>query len=166
MPDPTDALLGACGLYCGACDNYLAFQPVNNHLLATAKFCVASPEHLACRGCHSDQLTEHCARCAMRNCANEKGVRYCGECPEYPCATLTKFHADGFVLKGAKHRTDILANTGQLRASGTGKWQLDQTQRWRCVCGLRFSYYETRCARCGQSLPSYATSTDTEDRTA
>ena len=156
MSQPEEKLLGACGLYCGACNNYLAFQPQNSHLLTTAKFAIENPQRLACRGCHSEQLTEHCARCAMRNCANGKGLRFCGECAEYPCETIGKFHADGFVLEGATHRTDILDNTVRLQSVGPTQWLIDQASRWTCTCGLAYSYYESVCARCGESLPSYA----------
>ena len=97
----------------------------------------------------------------MRNCAKDKGLRFCGECAEYPCEKIGKFHADGFVLDGATHRTDILDNTARLQSVGPIQWLLDQERRWTCTCGLPFSYYESHCARCGESLPSYATDKQT-----
>lgn len=59
-----EALMGKCGLYCGACPTYL---------------------HGGCGGCIREHET---GDCYSRDCALERGVRFCGECGEFPCEVI------------------------------------------------------------------------------
>ncbi|MCK8060281.1 MULTISPECIES: DUF3795 domain-containing protein [unclassified Fusibacter] len=151
-----DKLIGACGLYCGGCDNYLAFQEGQEHLLKTDKYLTPAIDKLKCNGCNSDSLSEHCSKCEIRKCAHNKGLEYCGACNDFPCDIVMKFHQDGAVLDGARHRLDIIKNTDHMR-QGLKEWLDASERRWTCSCGLKFSYYEKQCHRCKETLDSYAT---------
>ena len=64
------ALLGKCGVYCGACPTYLASN---------------------CKGC-ADEHTK--GDCFSRDCAAEKGLDFCGQCGKFPCDDImNKPHA-------------------------------------------------------------------------
>ena len=149
-------LIGFCGLYCGACDNYLAFKKDNEHLLENEKFKTIELQELSCNGCHSEKLTEHCGKCLLRKCAIDKGIDSCGYCPKYPCDELKKFKNDGHKWQGAKHRKDTLVNINYLLENDLENWIIRQENRWKCECGLSYSYYEKNCNNCGKRLNSYA----------
>jgi len=61
--------IGACGLYCGECDVYLAFK--NN----------------------DQKLKEEIAR---DHNLRSSYVHVCIECPEFPCEMLDEFHKKGY----------------------------------------------------------------------
>jgi len=148
-------LIGACGLYCGACDNYRAFRPDGEHLLQTDKFRVPNPETLSCDGCHSGKLTDHCSACKMRHCAKNRGIVHCGICTDYPCENILKFKEDGERWAGATHRTFIFDNIGLMQTIGTEKWKEIQLRRWQCECGQPYTFYETTCHVCGKKAALY-----------
>ncbi|HBI39292.1 MAG TPA: hypothetical protein DDY71_16745 [Spirochaetia bacterium] len=152
-------LVGFCGLYCGACDNYLAFTKEKKDLLSNEKFQVSDIETLSCSGCHTNKLTEHCSKCLLRKCAMEKEIDSCGFCQKYPCDDLKKFQGDGLKWQGARHRVDVFKNIEQLTDTGIEKWIQNQENKWKCDCGLTYSYYEKKCNRCGKELCSYAEET-------
>ena len=145
-------LLGACGLYCGACYHYRASLPQGVHLLEEARRQGRELEGFACRGCRSDELYVHpdCAGCEIRACADARAVAHCGGCGDFPCERILGFQSDGRI-----HHRDVLASLGDLKANGAGRWLAVQAQRWTCSCGVGFSWYEVRCDCCGAPLASY-----------
>jgi hypothetical protein len=146
------ALLGVCGLYCGACYHYRAASPEGKHLLALAVQQGRSEDDFTCGGCRSDKLYIHpgCSECAFRACTDEKGLLHCGLCVDYPCGRLKAFQADG-----RPHHADIFDNIEDLIASGHERWLAKQERRWTCRCGAKFSWYEERCHACEGPLNSY-----------
>jgi hypothetical protein len=147
-----NALLGVCGLYCGACYHYRASFPEGEHLLEEATRQGRSLEGFACKGCRSDSLYVHpgCAECRIRACAETMGIIHCGLCVGYPCAQLKGFQSDG-----RPHHADIFDNLHALKALGAQEWLATQESRWTCTCGTAFSWYEERCSSCGKSANSY-----------
>lgn len=145
-------LLGACGLYCGACNHYRASFPEGEHLLDEAKHQGKPAAGFTCKGCRSDALYIHpgCAHCTIRACTDHRGIPHCGLCPESPCERLEAFRDDGHV-----HHLDILTLLEELRKQGPGRWLAEQEKRWQCRCGASFSWYEESCHRCGAPLGSY-----------
>ncbi len=106
----------------------------------------------ACRGCRSDSLYIHpgCAACRIRACAQAKGLPHCGSCAEMPCHVLLAFREDGHA-----HHLEILRNLVELNRIGPGEWLTAQEKRWRCSCGMAFSWYERSCHSCGRVLVAY-----------
>jgi hypothetical protein len=154
MMDEVDstALLGVCGLYCGACYHYRASFPEGKHLLEEALHRGRDVEGFTCDGCRSNALYVHpgCSQCQIRACAERRGIIHCGECAEFPCDRIAGFQADG-----RAHHRDVLSNLEDLKACGAAPWLAAQDQRWRCACGAKFSWYEESCRRCDASLASY-----------
>ena len=59
-----DALIGKCGIYCGACPTFLAGN---------------------CEGCTAEHQT---GDCYSLDCATRRGLDFCGACAEFPCTTI------------------------------------------------------------------------------
>jgi hypothetical protein len=151
MSDPR-LLLGVCGLYCGACNHYRASFPEGVHLLEEAARQGKELQGFTCAGCWSNVLYIHpgCAECKLRACAESRNILHCGFCFEFPCEQIKAFRNDG-----RKHHVDVFSNLEELRSKGPDHWLAEQEGRWRCECGVSYSWYETVCHQCGASLHSY-----------
>lgn len=145
-------LLGACGLYCGACTHYRASFPESKHLLNEAKELGSSIDGFECSGCRSgkEHLHTGCDVCNIRTCVETKGLTHCCECETFPCDMLTAFQNDG-----RPHHLDVVSNSEEVRKSGFEQWLIDQKDRWKCKCGLSYSWYEGTCANCSSELNTY-----------
>lgn len=153
MPRAEDRdLLGACGLYCGACYHYRASTRDGKHLLEEAVRQGRSLEGFTCRGCRSHLLYVHpgCAQCEIRACTDRRGIAHCGLCTEFPCERIWAFRNDGRI-----HHLETIVQLEQLAAEGPDRWLAAQARRWRCRCGMPFSWYETACHSCGAPVASY-----------
>lgn len=146
-------LIGACGLYCGACDCHRVGEADGRHLAASEKMMNLPAGAVPCHGCGSEQLTPWCRQCAIRRCARDKQLTHCGECAEHPCAQWQAFVAEGHQFAGARHRLSCPLNLGWLTALGVERWLKEESRRWRCACGQAQTYYESHCARCGAPQP-------------
>jgi hypothetical protein len=146
-------LLGVCGLYCGACYHYRASFPESKHLLEEARQQGRELIGFTCKGCRSDALYIHpgCSQCKIRACAENKEIPHCGLCAEYPCKQFKAFQNDG-----RKHHLDIMLQLKAIKMKGPEHWLDEQTQRWTCRCGKKFSWYEKACRHCGAMLDSYS----------
>jgi hypothetical protein len=120
-------LLGACGLYCGACYHFRASFPEGKHLLEQARLEGRELTGFTCAGCRSDTLYIHpgCAQCKIRACAEGNGIEHCGLCLELPCDRIKAFINDGHI-----HHLDVLANLMELVAKGPDQWLDEQQRRW------------------------------------
>ena len=145
-------LLGACGLYCGACYHYRASLPEGENLLGEAARRGRDFEGFTCEGCRSDALYAHsgCAECEIRACADDRGLDHCGLCAQFPCDRIEAFQSDG-----RTHHRAVLCQLEDLAARGAEVWLEEQSQRWLCSCGTGFSWYEETCRACGKPVPSY-----------
>ncbi len=147
--NPQFRLLGACGLYCGACTHYRASFPEGKHLLELAQNQGRRIEGFTCQGCRSDQRYIHpgCAKCQIRACVEAGGFLHCGQCRFCPCERLMAFIYDGHL-----HHLNIPDQLEELLRLGPERWIIEQARRWTCRCGSPFSWYEEKCQSCGASL--------------
>lgn len=154
MAKNANMLLGACGLYCGACYHYRAsfyeFGRLSKEAARRGRD--HDLEGFTCQGCRSDKLYIHpgCAQCEIRACADRKGILHCGLCKELPCDRIKAFQGDGRV-----HHRDILIELEALREKGADNWLKEQAIRWTCECGESYSWYEETCNNCGKPINSY-----------
>lgn len=147
-----EAILAACGLYCGACYHYRACFYDDESLVAEAARRGRPVVGFTCQGCRSERLYVHpgCADCLIRACADRRGIPHCGLCPELPCERLAAFQSDSRL-----HHRDILDQLKDLRQQGADRWLALQAHRWQCACGEPFHWYQETCHRCGAAVPSY-----------
>lgn len=89
------ALIGRCGLYCGACR---AFRDGR------------------CRGCRAN---ESCSWCKVGSCCDSRGLASCAECAEFPDASACRA-LNGTLprLVGILRRSDRAACIARIRAIG------------------------------------------------
>ena len=76
-------LVAICGIYCGTCPSYLAWQENDiEQLERRAQRHGISIEEVHCNGCLSDKLFSLCVECrhGFRKCAREHKVTWCFEC--------------------------------------------------------------------------------------
>lgn len=152
----TTPLLGACGLYCGACNHYRASYPEGKHLIEKAKQEGRNIEGFTCQGCRSDRLYIHpgCLECQIRNCVEAQGILHCGQCGKLPCEQLLAFINDGHI-----HHLNLDLQVQRLNSLGTDGWIIEQVRRWMCKCGTPYSWYDETCQSCGASLDSVLSDT-------
>lgn len=135
-----------CGLYCGACDCFLATK--YGELSELARGSRYAPEELACKGCKGLQRNIFCSRCGIRACAEDKEVAFCFECSSFPCEKVKLFRHDEH-----PHHSIIFANLSAISRSGTNEWLDQQRARWSCTtCGRSFSWYDKSCHKCETEL--------------
>jgi len=152
MSSNAPVLLGACGLYCGACYHYRASFYERERLQREAARRGRDPRGFTCQGCRSEKLYIHagCAQCEIRACVDSREIAHCGLCLEFPCERINAFQSDGRV-----HHLGVLVQLKRLREIGADKWLSEQAQMWQCECGEQYSWYEETCNRCSKPLPSY-----------
>ncbi len=149
--------LGAvCGLYCGACTLYRAWEnddtekvlEIYQRMYPNKEVAV---EELRCDGCLSEgHLSPYCHQCKIRQCAAEKpGVTRCSDCLDFPCSLITKFSTDG-----VRHHAEVLKNIRRQQKVGVDEWLQEEYERMRCqLCGVSLDWYAQTCHRCGTAQP-------------
>jgi len=118
-------LVGACGLYCGECEIYLAHINRDGEMKRSLAERISrsfgknvSPESVVCQGCKSELCWDE--DCEIRMCAVAKGVDFCFECPDYPCDKLKNFYDNGY----QKARV----NMEGMRKIGVERWLKEMRQ--------------------------------------
>lgn len=112
MKDIAKKLAAPCGLYCGACIDYL--------------------EHKSCHGCTCQcavcSASEHHQHCNIYACCVEqKRLEACSECEDFPCSNLIQFCYNPIWL----HHLPIIENLGRRKAIGTKRWLKEQEAAWK-----------------------------------
>jgi len=152
-----EGLAAVCGLYCGACRAYRAWQDNNQELLEeirqnmASRGTVANLEDLQCDGCLSGgRLTPYCQQCQLRLCPDDKsGVTRCSDCPDFPCSRITGFNNDG-----VRHHAEVLDNLRRLQEIGLEAWLKQEEERWCCPqCQTPVDWYARTCFQCGAEQP-------------
>ena len=152
-----EGLAAVCGLYCGACSIYCAWQNNNQELLETLRKTMSSQwgevtlEELRCDGClGGGHLTPYCRQCALRLCPEGKpGVTRCADCPDFPCSHITDFNTDGM-----HHHAEVLDNLRRLQEIGLEAWLDEEEEQWRCSqCQAPMAWYARTCLQCGAEQP-------------
>lgn len=135
-----------CGLYCGACDVFIA--NMNSKVEALAQAWKMDLNQLKCHGCKSTVNAIYCMDCDIKKCAQNRDIEYCFQCEEYPCSRLVAFRNDEH-----PHHSIVLQNLGFIQSQGSARWLEKQKERWSCPnCGTGFSWYAKTCEICGGAL--------------
>jgi len=152
-----EPLAAVCGLYCGACGIYRAWQNNDRELLETIRENMTSQwgeitlDDLRCDGClGGGHLTPYCNQCALRLCPEDKpGVTRCSDCSDFPCSRITDFNNDGM-----RHHAEVLDNLRRIAEIGVEAWVRQEKERWRCPqCQAPVDWYARTCFQCGAEQP-------------
>ncbi len=65
-------LLGICGVYCGACSTYRAYNDNDEAIFEWETRMGMPPNQVYCKGCGSDLVNEWCGNCKFRKCIKNK----------------------------------------------------------------------------------------------
>jgi len=137
-------LVGFCGVCCGACTTYRAYND-NDESLVEWEIRTGMPkEEIFCEGCRSGLVNKWCSECKFRKCVEGKKIENCFQCETFPCKMLVDFS------KTRPHRTLGLRNLVQLKDARIEDWLKEQEKRWTCSsCGKKLHWYAERCPKCG-----------------
>ena len=116
-------LVGACGLYCGECEVYVAFSEGDLERQEEIADSISrqfdtevGPEQIMCGGCYGPEEISFCAGCKIRRCATQRGYSTCAECDEADrCQTLGVFLKTDPGKQAAKGLVD-------MKKLGLEKW--------------------------------------------
>ena len=140
-------LLGFCGVYCGACTTYRAYND-NDKALVEWEIKKGMPkEEIICKGCRSGFVNKWCSECKFRKCIEDKRIENCFDCEDFPCKMLVEFS------KTRPHRILGLKNLTQLQNASIEEWLKKQEKRWACsFCGKKLHWYTEKCPKCGEKF--------------
>ncbi|HEY31720.1 MAG TPA: DUF3795 domain-containing protein [Dehalococcoidia bacterium] len=148
-------LVGICGLYCGTCQNYLAYQENDVEQLEKISQSTNIPmEEIRCDGCLSDKLFPLCVDCrhGFRRCAGDKKVTWCFQCPDFPCQRLEDF-TGVHVVDGISHHANVIEDLRDMKERGIEQWVEKQERAGRCQeCGKRLYWFARKCPSCNTQV--------------
>ena len=151
MKESKNQLIGICGLYCGTCPRYLAYQDQDlNELQKMAVSDKVPVEDIRCDGCLSDNVYPTCRDCrhGFRRCSEEKKVTWCFQCRDFPCRRLEDF-SKIHVVNGIWHHKKVVENLQFMKDHGTEEWKKQQDKEAACPnCGKILYWHSLKCPRC------------------
>ena len=140
--------IACCGINCEAC-SVLQFG-LGNTKDTFIGCCGSIPvSELKCGGCRSDFVYSGCRTCDIRKCALNRNLSHCSECSDFPCRQYKKWQSVGKILP---HLREASLNIEILKRHGMDTLVKEQQARWSCsTCGTPFSWYSSKCTKCGES---------------
>ncbi len=132
-------LLAPCGIYCGACRQYLLWK---KDLLEERGY------KIGCKGCRI--RNKNCAF-IRRDCSllRNKQIEFCYECNKFPCQNLKKinFHYQ------EKYNVNMINNLKRIEEIGTEKWLKEQVDLYTCPeCGGEICVHDMECYNCSKRI--------------
>ena len=145
--DSLYALIGRCGLYCGACDIYRVYvDKKEEEQKKMAEFFKCRPEQVRCQGCQNLTLEDWCSECKILECLNKNKYHYCYECKEIETC-------DNYQGLNKRYNNIPYKNLKRLKEIDKKKWLEEQIKRWHCPgCGEPIKYDDNKCDDCGFDL--------------
>jgi hypothetical protein len=146
------ALVGKCGLYCGACDIYRAQRDDQEWRRRMAEFFKCAPEKVACEGCGALTPTCWSFDCEMVKCLKDKGYDFCYQCKDFDEKTCEKFEEIwNRYLKETGF--DLRQSLLEIKRGNTVKWLEECERRYTCPhCGKPTAIGSEKCHHCGKKL--------------
>ena len=148
-----EKLVAPCGMYCGACSNYIATQQKDEkkiqELMKQYGKSNMPMEDMLCDGCiGGGRVAVHCRKCEILDCASKKAPKskLCSDCSDFACDRITKFNNDGI-----PHHAEALSNLRQVRSMGPKKWAKLEEKKWSCPkCKSPIAWFDPACPKCGE----------------
>ncbi|MFX1453947.1 MAG: DUF3795 domain-containing protein [Promethearchaeota archaeon] len=132
-------LAAPCGIYCGACRQYLLLK---KDLLEERGFKVG------CRGCRI--RNKNCAF-IRRDCPalRKKELDYCYECEHFPCQNLQRIDSQ----YRERWSVNMIENLKRIEEKGVEQWLQEQRKLYTCPgCGGEICIHDTECYDCGNKI--------------
>ena len=146
-------LISKCGIYCGACYIYRAFEDGGKVLDAIAQKLGVPKEEIRCNGCldPAEDLWRNCRTCQISACLREKGFGFCYECPDFENSSCAKYEGlREFCSRRGENTKEALL---RIKAGDADNWLKEQDAKWRCAnCGSRVWWEQKTCLQCGQPI--------------
>jgi len=132
-------LAAPCGIYCGACRQYLLWK---KDLLKERGY------KMGCKGCRI--RNKNCAF-IRRDCPalKKKELDYCYECEQFPCQKLQKIDS----LYQERYSVNLVENLKRIEEIGVEKWFQEQKELYTCPeCGGEICVHDAECYDCGKEI--------------
>jgi len=129
-------LISRCGLWCGACRQYLVRK---KNLLEERGFK---------RGCEGCWIRNKNCVMIKKGCAalRENKIDFCFECEDLPCADLRKM--DEIYI--SRYNISLVENLKRMKQIGLKQWIKEQEKLYKCPeCGGEISMHDNECFNCG-----------------
>ncbi|MCK4445248.1 MAG: DUF3795 domain-containing protein [Thermoplasmata archaeon] len=143
------ALIGRCGLFCGACGIYRAYRDGGKLLDKVVKSFDCSPQLVRCEGCQD--LTEDCwgNECKVVKCLRKNRLEFCHECDDLEKCKIFSDLSQEYKEIGV----DLILNMDRIKRGEAVMWLEKEDKKWRCgSCGKPISYHMEECHQCGAIL--------------
>jgi hypothetical protein len=132
-------LAAPCGLYCGACRQYLLKK---KDMLELRGF------KQGCDGCRI-----RFKKCTFfrKNCSKlwKKEVEFCHECEEFPCDNFDRL--ENIYLE--RYSVDMIGNLKRIKEIGFESWLHEQRELYTCrECGGEICLHDAECYDCGYNI--------------
>ena len=145
------ALIGKCGLYCGACAVYRVARDGDGEAEKFAARFNCPVEKVKCNGC-GDLLEDSWGLdCKIVSCLRDKGLKYCYECPEYDARSCEKYEhiSQGYAEDGV----DTRANLSSICEGREDEWLAEQRKFFTCShCGNPVIVGRDTCHHCSRPV--------------
>lgn len=132
-------LAAPCGIYCGACRQYLLWK---KDLLEERGY------KMGCKGCRI--RNKNCAF-IRRDCPalKKKELDYCYECEQFPCQKLQKIDSK----YQERYSVNLVENLKRNEEIGVEKWLQEQRELYTCPeCGGEICVHDAECYDCGNKI--------------
>ncbi len=132
-------LAAPCGVYCGACRQYL---------LGKKDMLEKRGYKQGCEGCRI--RNKNCAF-IRRDCnqLRKKELEFCYECENFPCQKLQKLDN----RYSERYYVNMIKNLERIKEIGVDKWLQEQQELYTCPeCGGEICVHDAECFDCGNKI--------------
>ncbi|MFW9876521.1 MAG: DUF3795 domain-containing protein [Candidatus Thorarchaeota archaeon] len=132
-------LAAPCGIYCGACRQYL---PWKKDLLEERGY------KMGCKGCRT--RNKNCTFIRKDCYALRKNeLDYCYECEQFPCQNLQKIDSQ----YQERWFVNLIENLKRIEEIGVEQWLQEKKELYTCPeCGGEICVHDTECYDCGNKI--------------
>jgi hypothetical protein len=132
-------LAAPCGIYCGACRQYLVLK--KNQL----------EQRGFKRGCEGCRIRNKNCVFIRRDCPalKKNQIKYCYECNSFPCQNLQKMDD----LYKNRYFVNMIGNLRRIKEIGAEEWLQEQKVLYTCPkCGGEICVHDAECYDCGYNF--------------
>ena len=132
-------LAAPCGIYCGACRQYLLKKKGQLEQRGYKQ---------GCDGCRIRNK-----KCAFfrKNCSKlwKKEIEFCHECEEFPCDNFDRLEK----MYLERYSVDMIGNLKRSKEIGAEAWLQEQQKLYTCPeCGGEICVHDAECYDCGNKI--------------